>query len=80
MITEEYLKSVLKGSASTQDISLSYEEKVAVNLIVWAKKSGMSLKDLRDWYASITRSPFVEDLDQKILQIIDKAIEVESKG
>jgi benzoyl-CoA reductase/2-hydroxyglutaryl-CoA dehydratase subunit BcrC/BadD/HgdB len=80
VLDQNILKNFITDNKIEETNNLSYAEKVALNLIAWGKKKGMSIKELKDWYAVISQAPFQEDADKAILEILEMAAKIESES
>ncbi|MFP3130056.1 MAG: hypothetical protein RXP28_00365 [Nitrososphaeria archaeon] len=80
MLTPDILKNFIAYNKIDETNTLTYSEKVALNLIAWGKKKGITIKELKDWYAVISQAPFQEETDKGILEILEMAAKIESES
>jgi len=80
VLDQNILKNFITDNKIEETNSLTYAEKVALNLIAWGKKKGISIKELKDWYAVISQAPFQEDVDKAISEVLEMAAKIESES
>jgi len=80
VLTPDTMKNFITNNKIDETNSLTYAEKVALNLIAWGKKKGMTIKELMDWYIGISQAPFQEEVDKAILEVLEMAAKIESES
>ncbi len=74
------LRIYIKEGKTESMNNLNYAEKLTLNLIAWGKKKGLKVKEVREWYLTISRAPFQDEVDKKVLEILDMATAIESES
>ncbi len=80
MLDEKLLKSYIKNERMEPMNNLDYPEKVALNLIAWGKKKGLKIEEVKDWYLKVSQSPLQDEIDKRVLEILEKAAKIESES
>ncbi len=80
MLDENALRIFIKEGKIVSMDNLNYSEKLALNLIAWGRKKGLKIGELKEWYLAISRSPFQDDIDKNVLEILEAATKIESES
>lgn len=80
MLDEKLLKSYIKNERMEPMNNLDYPEKVALNLIAWGKKKGLKIEEVKDWYLKVSQSPLQDEIDKRVLEILEEAAKIESES
>ncbi|MGC8568596.1 MAG: hypothetical protein ACP5LW_01145 [Nitrososphaeria archaeon] len=80
MLDDEALRGLIKERKDVQLSDLQYEERIAVQLIRWGAEKGMKIREVKELYQRVSYSPFDEEVDRRVLEILERAERIESEG
>jgi len=80
VLDENALRVFIKEGKTVSMDNLNYSEKLALNFIAWGRKKGLKIRELKDWYLAVSQSPFQDDIDKNVLEILEAATKIESES
>lgn len=54
------------------DPNLSLNERKLANLIIEGKRAGMTAEQIKEWFIKVARSPFTDQSDIEMIEILEK--------